>query len=253
MNMLLHHLELDGNFIDLSELNVNIDHVATLRQARLIDYPSPVEAALLAEKAGAKGIVAHLREDRRHIQDSDIYELRDKISTRLDLEMAHREDIINIAIDVKPELVTLVPESREELTTEGGMDVGANISKYSDFTKQMHDANIKVSFFIEPDIKAIDNCLKCGVDMVELHTGHYVNLRGEKQVNELQNIISACKYSKENDLELAVGHGLNVNNLSPIAEISGINEFSIGHAIISRAVFIGLENAVREIIEIIEK
>lgn len=236
----------------VAELNVNIDHVATLRQARLIDYPDPVEAALLSEKAGAHGIVAHLREDRRHIQDRDIYNLKEKISGRLDLEMAHRKEIIKLALDIQPDLVTLVPEGREELTTEGGLDLLADVQKYKEFCIQMHESNIKVSFFVEPDNNQIDAAKECGAEMVELHTGNYANFTGEDRKNELHKIRRSSVYANQLGLEVAAGHGLNNMNLTPMASLGNIKEFSIGHALISRAVFIGLEKAVKELLDIIK-
>jgi len=236
------------------ELNINIDHVATLRQARGINYPSPVKAAIIAEKAGCHGIVAHLREDRRHIQDKDIYELRENISTRLDLEMANVEEIIKIALDVKPELVTIVPEKREELTTEGGLDVANSIESLKSLSNRMHENNIEVSLFIEPDIRTIDNSIKAGADMVELHTGTYANLNEEEAVNlELLKIEKAVKYAKSCGLKIAAGHGLHFTNTTPIAQFKDINELSIGHFIISEAVFYGLDNVVSKMLKIINE
>lgn len=235
------------------ELNINIDHVATLRQARGINYPSPVKAALLAEKAGCDGIVAHLREDRRHIQDRDIYELKENISTRFDLEMANVEEIIKIALDVKPELVTIVPEKREELTTEGGLNLSTSIESLKSLTSRMHERDIEVSLFIEPDIKTIDLSIEIGVDMVELHTGNYANLKQSKALSmELEKIRKAAVYAKSAGLKIAAGHGLEFLNTPSIAEIKEIDELSIGHSIISEAVYTGIEDVVRRMLKIIK-
>ncbi len=230
-------------------LNINIDHVATVRNARGGVEPDPVAAAMIAELAGCHGIVAHLREDRRHINDRDIRLLKQVIQTKFDLEMAAHEDIIEIALDIKPELVTIVPEKREELTTEGGLNVAAEITRYKDLTSKMHDKGIEVSFFVEPDNEQIDASVECGADMVELHTGVYANARSEKDIaRELAKIDKAAKYAVTNGLKVAAGHGLNYLNVHAIAKIATIHELSIGHSIISRAVFVGLDAAVREML-----
>jgi pyridoxine 5-phosphate synthase len=231
-------------------LNVNIDHVATVRQARGGKEPDPVTAALKAELAGASGIVAHLREDRRHINDRDVRMLRELIQTKFDLEMAANEEIIGIALDVVPELVTIVPEKRQELTTEGGLDVAGDIERFKTLCKRMHEKHIEVSFFVEPEEKQINASLLAGADMVELHTGTYANARNTKDIeNELSRIQYAAKFAADSRLKVAAGHGLNYINIKPVCLIPQIDEMSIGHSIISRALFMGIENAVWEMIE----
>jgi len=235
------------------ELNINIDHVATVRQARGGSFPNPTEVALLSERAGADGIVCHLREDRRHIQDSDVYELREKISTRLDLEMACVEEIIKIALDVKPELVTIVPEKREELTTEGGLLISLTNKELINLCDRMHAQNIIVSFFIEPNIKDIELSKEIGADMVELHTGNYANLFGAATLVEAEKIKKAADYAKSIGLKVAAGHGLNYNNTHTIAKISSIDELSIGHSIMGYSMSFGIENAVKDMKTIINQ
>ncbi len=233
-------------------LNVNVDHIATIRQARGGTEPDPVAAAIICELAGARGIVCHLREDRRHIQDRDVELLRRVVSTKLDLEMAAVDEIIQIALKIKPDMVTIVPEKRMELTTEGGLNVAKDVPRYEELVKVMHNAGIEVSFFIEPEFEQIDAALKTGADIVELHTGVYANLKKEKEINnELRRIKEAAKYAKSNGLKVAAGHGLNYINVVPISKIDFIDELSIGHSIISRAAFVGLEKAVKEMIELI--
>ncbi|MFC2130172.1 pyridoxine 5'-phosphate synthase [Bacteroidota bacterium] len=233
-------------------LNVNIDHVATVRNARGGSEPEPVTAALKAELAGASGIVCHLREDRRHVNDQDLKLLRESVTVKLDLEMAANEEIIKIALKTLPDMVTIVPEKRQELTTEGGLDVAGNIQKHTELVRRMHEKNIFVSFFVEPDEKQIEAVLKTGGDMVELHTGVYANAIDEKAVNtELKRIINAVEYAHKNNLKIAAGHGLNYFNTKPIAQMPQIDELSIGHSIISRSIYVGIETAVKEMIEII--
>lgn len=233
-------------------LNVNIDHVATVRNARGGLEPDPVSAAIQAEVAGASGIVCHLREDRRHVHDKDLRRLREVITGKLDLEMAANDEIIIIALDVKPDMVTIVPEKRMELTTEGGLDVLADLNKLTELVKKMHDKDIEVSFFIEPDFNQIDAVLKTGGDFIEMHTGTYGNLRGDKAIKaELNKLKSAAEYAHKNHLKIAAGHGLNYLNTQPIAQMPFINELSIGHSIISRAIYIGLGNAVKEMVQLI--
>lgn len=233
-------------------LNVNIDHIATLRQARGGREPDPIAAAVICELAGANGIVCHLREDRRHIQDRDVELLRQIVTSKLDLEMAAVEEIIDIALRIKPDLVTIVPEKRMELTTEGGLDVATDIPRFKDLVSRMHDAGIEVSFFVEPEILQIDAALETGADMVELHTGLYSNLKSiEQQNKELQRIKISAKHAKENGLKVAAGHGLNYKNVVQICRDTAVEELSIGHSIISRSTFVGLEKAVREMIDII--
>lgn len=233
-------------------LNVNIDHVATVRNARGGSEPEPITAALKSELAGASGIVCHLREDRRHINDRDLRLLRELISSKLDLEMAANEEIISIALETKPELVTIVPEKRQELTTEGGLDVAADIPRFKKLCDRMHEKDIDVSFFIEPQKKQIDAVLECSGDMVEIHTGNYANLRSRKSLeNELDKIRESVSYAKNEGLMIAAGHGLNYENIKPLCKFHEINEFSIGHSIISHAIFFGIEEAVRRMINVI--
>lgn len=234
----------------MKTLNVNIDHIATLRQARGGKEPDPVTAALKAELAGASGIVCHLREDRRHIQDRDVRLLRELVQTKLDLEMAASEEIIGIALETVPEMVTIVPEKREELTTEGGLDVAKDIDRFRKLCDRMHSKDIEVSFFIEPTEQQIEAALKCGADIVELHTGVYANAKSKIDVeNELSRIMNAAEIASESGLRVAAGHGINYINIRPICLINEIEELSIGHSIISRAVNVGIEKAVWEMIE----
>lgn len=235
-------------------LNVNIDHVATLRQARGGVEPEPITAALIAELAGATGIVCHLREDRRHINDRDLKLLRSLIQTKLDLEMAATPEIIQIAIDTKPDLVTIVPEKRQELTTEGGLDLTQDTEKFEELCNKMHKNGIEVSFFVEPDKNLIQIAKDISADMVELHTGVYANAKTEKEkLIELEKIQTAAEFASKLGLKVAAGHGLNYFNTPPIAAIKYINELSIGHSIISRAIFVGIESAVKEMIELINR
>ncbi len=233
-------------------LNVNIDHVATVRNARGGVEPEPVEAALIAEQAGATGIVCHLREDRRHIKDRDLQLLRELIQTKLDLEMGANEEIINIALETVPDLVTIVPENRMELTTEGGLNVNEDIPRFTNLVDRMHGKDIEVSFFVEPLKEQIDAVLKAGGDMVEFHTGVYANLKDKNSIErEFAKIREACEYANSAGLKIAAGHGLNYFNTQRICTIPQINELSIGHSIISRAVFFGLERAVKDMFDLI--
>ncbi len=233
-------------------LNVNIDHVATVRQSRGGIEPDPVTAALIAELAGASAIVCHLREDRRHIQDRDARLIRECIQTKMDLEMATSEEIIKIALELKPDLVTIVPEKRQELTTEGGLDLNANFDKNRNVCERMHERGIEVSFFIEPIYEQIDAAVLCGADMVELHTGTYANLTVLDEIQaELKKLQEAAIYAKQSDLKVAAGHGLNYQNIKPMCCFKEIDEFSIGHSIISRSIFSGLDKAVRDMIDLI--
>ncbi len=231
-------------------LGVNIDHVATLRQARGVNYPSPLAAMLLCEKAGADGITIHLREDRRHIQDADVYEIAKQVTTRLNLEMAATTEMLAIACEVQPFWVCLVPEKRAELTTEGGLDVAGQVDWLSDYINKLQAAGIKVSLFIDPDETQIDAAVACKADAIELHTGAYAEkgLAGDidGQHNELTRIMHAVSYAQKADSELLVnaGHGLTRDNVKAIAQIKGIYELNIGHALIADAVFVGLAQAV---------
>lgn len=228
-------------------LGVNIDHIATLRNARGTQYPDPVHAAEIAERAGADGITIHLREDRRHILDRDVYLLRDTIQTRMNLEMALTDEMINIALDVKPAYVCLVPEKREELTTEGGLDVAKQIEKITAATAKLTEAGIKVSLFIDADRAQIDAAKACGAPFIELHTGHYAQAGSEENMlAELKKITAAASYANDLGLKVNAGHGLTYHNVRPIAAIAEIYELNIGHAIIGRAVFEGLDKAVAD-------
>ncbi len=237
----------------MKSLSVNIDHVATLRQARGENEPDPVAAALMAELAGASGIVSHLREDRRHICDNDVYLLRKMLKTKLDLEMAATHEIVGIALDLVPDLVTLVPERRQELTTEGGLDVASQISHFKDVTDKFHGKNILVSLFIAPASDQIAAAKKAGADFVELHTGEYANARGQSVEHELSRLRSAAKEAHKLGMKVNAGHGLNYRNIKPVASIDEIEEFSIGHALIGHAVFVGIERAVKEMLDILRE
>ena len=232
-------------------LVVNIDHVATLRNARGVHYPCPIEAALICEQAGADGITLHLREDRRHIKDADVYAMKDKLKTRMNLEMAVTDEMLAIAIDVKPTWVCLVPEKRQEVTTEGGLDV-ANLLELPQFIKKLQSAGILVSLFIDPDVHQIDAAISCGADAIELHTGAYAHADIDEDVqvfnHELNRIREAVAYtkSKTDNMLINAGHGLTRGNVANIAQIDGIHELNIGHSIIADAVFIGLDRAVKE-------
>lgn len=235
-------------------LAINIDHVATLRNARGEFQPDPVAAALAAEQAGADGIVVHLREDRRHINERDVRLLRELITTKLDLEMAATEEIIKIACDIGPELATLVPEKRQELTTEGGINVIDNISKLKDTISELHKFEIEVSLFIEPDINQIDAAAEIGSDFVELHTGVFANAGSEEeQFDELDRIRTAAKHAKKLALGVNAGHGLNYQNIKIFREVQEIDELSIGHAIIAKAIFVGMDQAIKEMLQLIKQ
>jgi pyridoxine 5-phosphate synthase len=228
-------------------LGVNIDHVATLRQARGTRYPDPVQAALVAEQAGADGITAHLREDRRHIQDRDIYLLKDILHTRLNLEMAVTDAMLATAVKVRPDACCLVPERREELTTEGGLDVAGALAKMLDACQRLAEAGIEVSLFIDPDFKQIDAAIQAGAPVIELHTGRYADAETKaEQQQELQRIINAAEYAQQAGLQVNAGHGLNIYNVESICRIAQIVELNIGHALIAQAMFSGLDQAVRD-------
>lgn len=227
-------------------LGVNIDHVATLRQARRIDYPDPVHAALLAEQSGADSITLHLREDRRHIQDRDVTLLRRLLQTRMNLEMAVTAEMIRIAGEVQPQDCCLVPESREEVTTEGGLDVRVQQARIADACQALAAAGVRVSLFIDPDAAQIEAARRVGAPVIELHTGTYANAAGAARGRELERVRSAAALGASLGLVVNAGHGLNYHNVEPIAAIREIVELNIGHAIIARAVFDGLPKAVRE-------
>ncbi len=228
---------------------LNVDHVAVLRNARGEVNPDPITFALMAEEYGVDGIVVHLREDRRHINERDVRLLRETIKTKLDLEMAAVQEIIDIACDVGPELATLVPERREELTTEGGLNVIDNIEVVSDAIRQLHDADIEVSLFIEPDLEQINTAAEIGADIIEIHTGLYANATSEEEMfDELERIRIAAKHAKKLGLGVNAGHGLNYLNIKEFVSIKDIDEVSIGQAVIARSVFVGLEKAIKEMI-----
>ena len=235
-------------------LGVNIDHIATLRQARGTRYPDPVHAALMAEEAGADGITLHLREDRRHIQDRDVYILKDCLNTRMNLEMAVTEEMINIASEVKPAAVCLVPEKREELTTEGGLDVVGNEANIKDACSRLAKVGSEVSLFIDADEKQIDAAVRCGAPVIEIHTGHYADAESpEAQQKELARICKGTAYALDKGLIVNAGHGLHYHNTEAIAAIPGINELNIGHSMMAHAMFVGLKQAVVEMRDLIQK
>ena len=227
-------------------LGVNIDHVATLRQARGTDYPDPVEAALLAESAGADSITLHLREDRRHIQDADLDRLQRVMQTHMNLEMAVTDEMLGIATALKPQDCCLVPEKREELTTEGGLDVAGQPQKVADACARLAEGGIRASLFIDPDQRQLDAAVAAGAPVVELHTGAYADASGAAQAAELERVVAAATYGQSLGLVINAGHGLHYENVVPIAVIPEIIELNIGHAIVSRAVFDGFANAVHE-------
>jgi pyridoxine 5-phosphate synthase len=228
-------------------LGVNIDHVATIRQARRAKEPDPVAAAVLATLGGADGITVHLREDRRHIQDRDLFVLRETVSTRLNLEMAAADEIVAIALRAKPDEATLVPEKRQELTTEGGLDVIANEASVRAAIDRLKAAGIHVSLFIDPDPKQIEASFKCGANAIELQTASYSEAAGETAIaRQLEKLRTATAQAVGLGLHVHMGHGLNYWNVQPIVRIQGVEELNIGHSIVSRAVLVGMERAVRE-------
>jgi pyridoxine 5-phosphate synthase len=230
----------------MATLGVNIDHVATLRNARGTFYPCPVEAAVLATLAGADQITVHLREDRRHITDRDVRVLREMVQVPFNLEMGCTEEMIAIALKTKPDMVTLVPEKREERTTEGGLDVRARAQDIALATKRLVDAGIPVSLFVQPEAADLDACKASGATMVELHTGRYAETAGALQQEELARIVRSASYAQALGLVVHAGHGLHYRNTQPIAAIPGMHDLNIGHSIVARAVLVGFERAVRE-------
>ncbi|HEY7987312.1 MAG TPA: pyridoxine 5'-phosphate synthase [Methylophilaceae bacterium] len=229
------------------KLGVNIDHVATIRQARGTRYPSVVQAALRAEQSGADSITLHLREDRRHIQDADVTALRNTLQTRMNLEMAVTDEMVGIALQVKPQDVCLVPERREELTTEGGLDVVRYFDKVKSATERLGNAGIRVSLFIDPDPSQLDAAKRMGAPVVELHTGSFADAVNEtEQQHELIRIQQAVAHGVKLGLAVNAGHGLHYHNVQHIARIPGVEELNIGHAIVAHALFVGWDNAVRE-------
>lgn len=245
-------MSVPGNALRTPLLGVNIDHIATVRQARGTAYPDPVEAALLAELAGADGITVHLREDRRHIQDRDVDRLRPLLKTRMNLEMAVTEEMLRIAERVQPQHCCLVPEKRTEVTTEGGLDVVGAEADIRAACTRLRQAGIEVSLFVDPDLLLLDAAVRCGAPVVELHTGSYAEAADEAvRARELARIAQAVRYGLEKGLVVNAGHGLHYQNVAAVAAIPGINELNIGHAIIARALFTGLDAAVREMKQLI--
>jgi len=233
-------------------LGVNIDHVATLRQARGTRYPDPIQAALISEQAGADAITLHLREDRRHIQDRDVEFLKDILQTRMNLEMAATDEMLVIARRVMPADCCLVPEKREELTTEGGLDVAADIPHLTDYCARLAESGVRVSLFIDADARQLQAAATIGAPVVEIHTGHFADAQTtEKRAQELARIVEAVKLGESLGLQVNAGHGLDYHNVVQISDIKGVRELNIGHAIISRAVFTGLDQAVREMKQLI--
>lgn len=238
----------------MAGLAVNVDHIATLRQARGTNYPDPVAAAVLAELAGADGIVVHLRQDRRHIQDRDVYLLKKTVVSKLILEMAATDEMIKIASDVKPDLVTLVPEKREELTTEGGLDVIAHKTPVEKAIRALHDQKIRVSLFIDPDPDQIEKARKMNADMIEIHTGQYCDaIDPEEKDAAFAAVIEAAKAAYQLNLGVNAGHGLCYNTIKRFKGLKEIDEFSIGHSIISRAALVGMEIAVSDMLTLIKE
>ncbi len=234
-------------------LGVNIDHIATIREARGTNYPSPIEGALLCEKSGADSITLHLREDRRHIQDSDVEILRDQLTTKMNLEMAATDEMVAIAARIKPQDCCLVPEKREELTTEGGLDVAGQISRMTDVCSQLAESKVIVSLFIDAQKHQIDAAKECGAPVIELHTGHYADTVGDEQIAEFERIKAMATYAHSIGLQVNAGHGLTMENTIAIAQLPEIVELNIGHSIIARAIFIGLEMATREMKDLMVK
>ena len=235
-------------------LGVNIDHIATIRQARGTDYPSVVKAALDAEKAGADSITLHLREDRRHMQDKDLYELRPLLATKMNLELAPTDEMIKIALDVKPQDVCLVPERREERTTEGGLDVINHYDLIKDACDRLASIGIRTSLFIAPDIKQIEKAIMMNAPVIEIHTGHYANLEDRaSKIKELTNIKNAVDFANSAGLIVNAGHGLHYKNVQEIVAIKNIKELNIGHSIVAEALFVGWEKAIKDMKRIITR
>jgi len=237
----------------MARLAVNVDHVATLRQARGITEPDPVIAAGIAELAGAVGIICHLREDRRHIQDRDVLLLRQVVKTKLNLEMAATPEMIRIARRIQPDLVTLVPEKREELTTEGGLDVKSKARLYKKAIQQLHQKGIDVSLFVDPDPAQIEVSHGIGADIVEIHTGHYAESRSESEARrQFDRIARAVETAARHDMGVSAGHGLNYVNVQRFKALPKVEEYSIGHSIVVRAIYVGFDRAVREMVDLIK-
>jgi pyridoxine 5-phosphate synthase len=234
-------------------LAVNVDHFATIREARRGAEPEPVLAALLAEMAGAEGIVCHIRGDRRHIKERDLFLFRQSIKTKLNIEMAATEEMKHIALDVKPDVVSLVPERDEELTTEGGLDVSRNLEHLKTHIEELQKAGIKVSIFVDPDIDQVTACKEAGANLIEINTAKYSELKsGEERDAALEEVKTAAKHGCQLGLEVHAGHGLDYKNVGPIAEIPELTEFSIGFSIVARSAIVGVEKAVREMVELLK-
>jgi pyridoxine 5-phosphate synthase len=237
----------------MARLSVNIDHIATIREARKGNEPDPVTAASLAELAGCDGIIVHLREDRRHIQDRDVEILRKTIKTKLNLEMAATAEMVKIAVKIKPDMCTLVPEKRQELTTEGGLDLLGNFTHLKATVNKLQKGKILVSLFIDPDPEQINAAKEMKADYVEIHTGIYSNAKRTKEIDrELKKIVESVSLASQLGLGINAGHGLNYHNIQPLVNLSEIDEFSIGHSIIARAVLVGFERAVKDMIDLIK-
>ena len=237
----------------MARLAVNVDHVATVREARGIQEPDPVLAAGIAELAGADGIICHLREDRRHIKDRDLALLRQVVRTKLNMEMAAVDEMVEIAREVCPDLVTLVPEKREELTTEGGLDVKSNPQHYEEVVGRLQEKGIEVSFFLDPDPVQIETAHRIGAQIVEIHTGHYSEAASEMEAGErFRRIVDAAERAADLDLAVSAGHGLNYTNVKRFKALPQVEEYSIGHSIVSRAVMVGLEQAVKDMVALVK-
>jgi len=233
-------------------LGVNVDHIATVRQARGTTYPSPLEGAVLAAQAGAHSITVHLREDRRHIQDKDVYEMRSGQSLPLNLEMGNHPEIVEIALKVMPDEVCLVPEKREEVTTEGGLDVVGNYDALAQSCQRFHQAGIKVSLFIDPDLEQIKAASRLNVAMIELHTGSFCEFKGEERATCLQALVSAANQAHQLGIQVNAGHGLNLDNLRDLFPVPHLHTLNIGHSIVARALMVGMPIAVKEILDIMQ-
>jgi len=232
-------------------LGVNVDHVATIRQARGTQYPSVVEAALAAERGGATGITVHLREDRRHIQDADVFELSAAITSKLNLEMAVSDDVVALACSVRPADACIVPERREELTTEGGLAVSGALDRIARVTRRLTDVGTRVSLFIDPDPAEIDATIEAGAPVIEIHTGAYADAAdAAERASELRRIANAARYASERGLTVNAGHGLTLSNVAAIAALPEIVELNIGHSIVARSIFVGMEQAAREMLQV---
>jgi len=236
-------------------LGVNVDHVATIRQARETKYPDPIAAAKFAIKGGADQITIHLREDRRHILDEDVKRMKQEIDVPLNLEMAAADEIVRVARDIRPDTATLVPERREELTTEGGLDVGGDLEHLRSVTKRLKDARISVSMFIDPEGDQVDASFEVGADAVEFHTGRFCDATDERsRADELERLIMAVRHASKKDIKIAAGHGLNYDNTKQVIRaLPEVVEYNIGHSIVARAIYVGMEQAVREMKELLKK